>query len=221
MRWQVKPLQSAIQLRKMKAFWDARYAQQTYSYGKEPNVYFKNTLKTLAPGKILLAAEGEGRNAVYAASIGWEVYAYDFSEFAYQKALKLAAEKGVSLNYQIGSLSDLEFPHGYFDAIGLVYVHFPNTLSKANHQLLTQLLKPKGRVILEAFSKNQLSFQKQNPKVGGPKNLNQLYDTTQLKAEFKNFTMIELKEEVIELAEGIFHQGQSSVVRMHAQKREY
>jgi len=33
--------------------------------------------------------------------------------------------------------------------------------------------------------------------------------------------MIELKEEVIELAEGIFHQGQSSVVRMHAQKGEY
>ena len=205
----------------MKEFWDARYAQENYIYGKQPNVYFKNVLDKLQPGKILLAAEGEGRNAVYAASKGWEVYAYDFSEYAYRKAMKLASEKGVSLNYQIGSLSDLEFSDGYFDAIGLVYVHFPNTLSKGNHQLLSQLLKPKGSVILEAFSKNHLNFQKLNPRAGGPKNLNQLYDTSQLKAEFKNFDMIELKEEVIELAEGIFHQGQSSVVRMHAQKREY
>mgnify|MGYP001275117353 CR=1 FL=1 len=50
-----------------------------------------NTLKKIDkinPGKILVAAEGEGRNAV--SSIGWEVYAYDFSEFAYQKAVSLA-----------------------------------------------------------------------------------------------------------------------------------
>lgn len=53
----------------MKEFWDARYAQETYVYGKEPNNYFKRTLNSLKPGKILLAAEGEGRNAVYAASL--------------------------------------------------------------------------------------------------------------------------------------------------------
>ena len=60
---------------------------------KEPNAYFKKIIDTLFPGKILLAAEGEGRNAVYAASLGWDVYAYDFSEMAYKKAMKLAAEK--------------------------------------------------------------------------------------------------------------------------------
>tara|TARA_X000000950_G_scaffold260222_1_gene329392 strand:+ start:219 stop:527 length:309 start_codon:yes stop_codon:yes gene_type:complete len=87
----------------MKEFWDARYAQETYVYGKEPNNYFKKTLNLLKPGKILLPAEGEGRNAVHAASLGWEVFAYDFSEFAYKKAMKLAREKEVSINYQIGS----------------------------------------------------------------------------------------------------------------------
>ena len=94
----------------MKAFWEKRYGEKTYAYGKEPNIYFKKTIETLTPGKILLAAEGEGRNAVFAASLGWEVYAYDFSEMAYEKAMKLAREKGVTIQYQIASLSDLEFP---------------------------------------------------------------------------------------------------------------
>lgn len=204
----------------MKEFWDARYAQETYVYGKEPNNYFKKTLSLLKPGKILLPAEGEGRNAVHAASLGWEVFAYDFSEFAYKKAMKLAREKEVSINYQIGSLSDLEFPDNFFDAIGLVYVHFPDTVRKSNHKHLTKLLNPQGSIILEAFGKNHLKCQKINPDVGGPKMPNQLYDATELSNDFEGFDMVELKEEVIELAEGTFHLGQSSVVRLHAQKKE-
>lgn len=203
----------------MKEFWDARYAQETYVYGKEPNNYFKRALNSLKPGKILLAAEGEGRNAVYAASIGWEVFAYDFSEFAYKKAMKLATEKEVSINYQIGSLSDLEFPDNFFDAIGLIYVHFPDNIRRPNHQHLTKLLNPHGTIILEAFSKNHLKYQKLNPGVGGPKIQNQLYDSMELSNDFERFDMVELKEEVIELAEGTFHLGQSSVVRMLAKKR--
>ena len=77
----------------MKEFWNNIYKKKEYAYGKEPNKYFKKEIDKINPGKILLAAEGEGRNAVYAASIGWEVYAYDFSEFAYQKAVSLSKEK--------------------------------------------------------------------------------------------------------------------------------
>ncbi|MDA0985112.1 MAG: hypothetical protein O3C56_04825 [Bacteroidetes bacterium] len=54
----------------MKDFWNERYASTEYVYGKEPNQYFKQILCSLSPGKILLPAEGEGRNAVYAASLG-------------------------------------------------------------------------------------------------------------------------------------------------------
>ena len=66
----------------MKEFWNARYNTESYAYGKNPNQYFKDQIGLLPPGKILLAAEGEGRNAVYAASLGWDVFAYDFSEKA-------------------------------------------------------------------------------------------------------------------------------------------
>ena len=202
----------------MKDFWEDRYSKESYAYGKEPNAYFKKIIDTLFPGKILLAAEGEGRNAVYAASLGWDVYAYDFSEMAYKKAMKLAAENNVSIQYQVASLSDLEFPENFFDAIGLIYVHFPDPIRHTNHELLSRLLKNEGHIILEAFSVNHSSYQRKNPAVGGPKIESQLYNELKLKNDFKLYKFIILKEEEIHLSEGEHHNGLTTVMRMVAKK---
>ena len=45
----------------------------------------------------LFLGEGEGRNAVYAAKLGWQVDAVDFSSSAKDKALKLAKENKVKI----------------------------------------------------------------------------------------------------------------------------
>jgi hypothetical protein len=57
----------------MKPFWNERYAQSDYVYGEEPNRFFKKMLDSpelsgLSGKSMLLPCEGEGRNAVYAAS---------------------------------------------------------------------------------------------------------------------------------------------------------
>ncbi len=202
----------------MKEFWNARYNTESYAYGKNPNQYFKDQIDLLPPGKILLAAEGEGRNAVYAASLGWDVFAYDFSEKAYQKAMALAQEKQVEINYQIASLSDLTFADAFFDVVGLIYVHFPDSIRTSNHQKLSSLLKKRGRIILEAFSTNHPQYQKINPRVGGPKMPTQLYSEEKLRTDFEGFEFTQLKEEKITLEEGTFHNGITTVMRMHALK---
>ena len=202
----------------MKEFWNARYNTESYAYGKNPNQYFKDQIDLLPPGKILLAAEGEGRNAVYAASLGWDVFAYDFSEKAYQKAMALAQEKQVEINYQIASLSDLTFADAFFDVVGLIYVHFPDSIRTSNHQKLASLLKKRGTVIMEAFSTNHPYYQKINPDVGGPKITSQLYSEEKLRTDFEGFKFAQLKEEKITLAEGAFHNGTTTVLRMKAIK---
>ena len=68
-------------------FWDERYANEEFVYGKLPNKYFKEKIVELSVGKALFAAEGEGRNAVYAATLGWEVTAFDQSLSAKKKAI--------------------------------------------------------------------------------------------------------------------------------------
>ena len=59
--------------------WNDRYSDKKYAFGLEPNDYLKEQLEKLNPGKILFAGEGEGRNAVFAAKMGWAVSAFDIS----------------------------------------------------------------------------------------------------------------------------------------------
>ncbi|NVM67000.1 hypothetical protein FHW88_005321 [Mucilaginibacter sp. SG538B] len=59
--------------------WDQRYAEEEFAYGEQPNNFLQQQLSLLKPGKILFPAEGEGRNAVFAAGLGWAVSAFDIS----------------------------------------------------------------------------------------------------------------------------------------------
>lgn len=202
----------------MKSFWNQRYSQDEFAYGKEPNAFFKNELDKLQPAKLFLAAEGEGRNAVYAAQKGWEVVCYDFSEEAQKKALKLADEKGVTIDYRLASLADINFDKAEFDAVGIVFVQLPEVVRRKNFQKISSFLKSGGTMILEAFSKSHIEDQRENPTVGGPKNIDQLYQLDSIKKDFENFE-IEIATEVqTNLEEGIYHRGKSSVVRFVGRK---
>ena len=57
----------------MKDFWESCYGNDEYIYGKTPNLFFKNAIDQMEPGKLFLPGEGEGRNAVYAAEHDWDV----------------------------------------------------------------------------------------------------------------------------------------------------
>jgi SAM-dependent methyltransferase len=203
----------------MKEFWNQRYREDEFAYGKEPNLYFKEKLESLPAGKILMPAEGEGRNAVYAAKLGWQVFAYDFSDAAYSKAMRLAEENRVSISYQVCSLRDLDFPSEYFDAIGLVYAHFPDEIRTANHRKLVRMLKPGGTLILEAFSTNHPVYQAKNPDVGGPKLSVQLYNSDKLSLDFSDLEILECREVIVELSEGRYHKGEAAVMRFVGKKK--
>ena len=62
-----------------KEFWDQRFSDREFVYGKEPNQYYKEKMDKLPKEKIILPGDGEGRNSVYAASKGWQADAIDFS----------------------------------------------------------------------------------------------------------------------------------------------
>lgn len=78
--------------------WDKRYSSEEFAYGEEPNKYLKQQLDKLKVGTILFPAEGEGRNAVYAALLGWNVFAFDISKEGKKKALQLAKSNNVMIN---------------------------------------------------------------------------------------------------------------------------
>lgn len=194
-------------------FWDERYAAEAYAYGTAPNVFFKETIGEIPKGKLLFPAEGEGRNAVFAAQLGYEVYAFDTSKEAKNKADKLAQKYGVTLDYSVGDLETLNYPESYFDALILIYAHVPAEIRTAFCQHLLRLLKPNGQIIFESFSQEQLNYTS-----GGPKNSEMLFSEAQVKNDFPDVAFDFLTTEVISLDEGKYHQGLGSVVRFRARK---
>ncbi|WP_234108697.1 MULTISPECIES: class I SAM-dependent methyltransferase [Chryseobacterium] len=198
--------------------WNERYSNEDYAYGEEPNHFLKDQLKDLEPGKILFAAEGEGRNAVHAAKNGWEVFAFDLSTEGKRKALKLAEKNKVAVNYQVGALDDLDYDDESFDAVVLIFAHFNPLDRTAIHHQLSKLLKKGGQVILEGFSENHLEYRKKDPRIGGPENLDMLFSREKILSDFPGFETVMLEEAEVLLNEGIYHQGFGSVIRFVAKK---
>src|SRR5690606_33687725 len=98
-------------------FWNNRYSKNEFAYGETPNIYLKHKLKKIKNGRILFPAEGEGRNAVYAAKLGWEVFAFDISIEGQKKADRLAKMHQVEIDYQVAEFNGLTYREEEFDAI--------------------------------------------------------------------------------------------------------
>lgn len=198
--------------------WNDRYSNDEFAYGEEPNIYLKENLCKLPVGTILFPAEGEGRNAVFAAKIGWTVTAFDISNEGQKKAFKLAEKNNVLIDYQVGELEKLNFKAEQFDAIALIYAHFPANIKSQYHKILDKYLKVNGILIFEAFSKKHIDYVTANEKVGGPKDIESLFSIEEIKADFSNYEIIELEEKEIQLSEGLFHNGTGSVIRFVGRK---
>ncbi|MFW6309898.1 MAG: class I SAM-dependent methyltransferase [Prolixibacteraceae bacterium] len=197
----------------MNTFWDERFSAEKYVYGTEPNLFYKEQLEKLAPGKIVFPAEGEGRNAVYAAEKGWDVVAFDSSIEGKKKAVKLAAEKGVNIDYIINNYENIYFEPHSFDCIVLIFAHMHPFKRTEYHQKLISFLRPGGAIILEGFSKKQI-----NNKTGGPPNIDMLFSKEELQNDFKFLQEHEIWETDVVLNEGLFHQGTASVIRLTGKK---
>jgi len=197
----------------MKEFWNQRYSQKEYAYGLLPNEFLKEKLSKYDKGSILFPAEGEGRNAVFAALEGWKVDAFDSSEAARDKALTLARKNKVTINYFISDFENCVLPSNHYDVIVLIYTHSDPISRQALHKKVFDAVKGGGTIIFEAFSKQQLGKDS-----GGPKNTDMLFSIEELKDDFSDLKFETLEETDIKLDEGPYHQGVASVVRMVATK---
>jgi hypothetical protein len=197
-------------------FWNERYQNNETVYGLLPNVFFKHCIDKINTGKLLLPAEGEGRNAVYAAKNGWDVTAFDYSEVAKEKALKMAMSHQVTFVYQATNFLSFQAETASMDAVALIYAHMPPEIRSEFHHKMAYWVKKGGYVILEAFNPLQLELQS-----GGPKDVSMLYTQEMLKNDFPEHDWkIELLETTeTELSEGPFHEGKAQVIRLLACRR--
>lgn len=199
----------------MKNFWNERYSEKDYAYGEEPNAFLAEQIGKLPAGNIIIPAEGEGRNAVYAASLGWKVSAFDTSDAGKTKALLLADKKGVTIDYNVDDAVSIFYPNNSADIVAFIFAHFPPSVRKQIHQKAIQWIKPGGKIILEAFNPKQLNNQS-----GGPKELSMLYTEEMIRNDFEGLDIELLQSVQKSLNEGKYHEGIADVIQFVGSKKD-
>jgi cyclopropane fatty-acyl-phospholipid synthase-like methyltransferase len=196
------------------AFWDRKYADDDYFYGREPNAWLVSQAGRLRPGmRALSVADGEGRNGVWLAGQGLEVTAVDASGNAVAKAKALAAVHGVAVSHVQADLRTWAWPVAAFDVTVAIFAHFTPEHRPAIHRAMLDALVPGGLVLIEAYSPYQHLH-----RTGGPPDLDMLYTAWRLAEDFAGAEIIEIAEVTTELQEGRGHSGRSAVVRLVARR---
>lgn len=197
------------------ATWNQRFSSQDYIFGREPNEYLQAQAAHLTRGsRALCVADGEGRNSVWLASQGLEVDAFDIAETGVDKARRLAAEAGVSVNYRVTSCDDWSWTEDTYDVVVAIFVQFADPEMRARLFVnMMRALKPGGLLILQGYTPKQLEY-----KTGGPGELSHLYTEALLRESFDTMEIVELVEYEAELKEGARHTGRSALVGLVARK---
>ena len=194
--------------------WDERYSGREFYYGKEPNDFLKLCANKIpSKGKVLCLAEGEGRNAVYLAKLGFQVVAVDQSPQGLEKLKKLADENGVSIETIVADLENFEIKPNYWDGIVSIWCHVPPTLRRVLHLRVVQGLLCGGALILESYHPRQLEY-----KTGGPPSADIMMTKDLLKTELSGLNFEILHELDRDVHEGNGHFGKSAVVQCLAIK---
>lgn len=177
----------------MKSKWDNKYSSEEYFFGTDPNDFLKEEIEKLAPGKALFIGEGEGRNSVFAATLGWEVDCIDVSEVGKEKALKLAGNNNVKINYEIGDALNYNYLNDTYDAVVLIYFHVDKELRANFNRKIINTLRNNGSLILLVYDEDHL---KNNS--NGPKEINLLYTLSEIAEDFIDFEFSTFAKENLE-----------------------
>lgn len=189
--------------------WDERYACDDYFYGIKPNDFLRSVAEKIPAGKVLMLAEGEGRNAVYLAEQGYTVTAVDSSGVALEKARQLASERNVCITTIHADLGAFPIEAAAWEGIVSCYCHLPVNLRAKLHKKVVAGLKPGGVFILEGFSKEQLAYG-----TGGPQSIDLLLALEELQPELVGLEFSRAQQIEREVREGRGHTGLASVVQI-------
>ena len=194
--------------------WNERYVGDEYVYGTEPNAFLAEQAKILA-GPVLSLCEGEGRNAVFLASLGLEVLGVDSSDVGLAKAQKLASARQVTIQTLVADLADYTPPANTYGSVISIFAHLPSVLRRRLYPLVERSLKPGGILMLEAYTLAQL------PKTtGGPKDPDMLMSAAGLRNDFPACEVLLAREIDRDVLEGGHrYGGVGSVVQFIARKR--
>jgi len=196
-------------------FWNGRFASASYVFGTRPAAFVADNAHHIPPrSRVLVPADGEGRNSVFLAEQGHRVVATDIAEAGIAKARKLSDTRGVSVDFRHLDLQGWQWPQAEFDAVVAVFIQFaPPALRNEIFAGMKRAVRPGGVVLLHGYTPKQLEYG-----TGGPPVVEQLYTEALLRAEFADWELLRIEAYEPVLDEGEGHKGRSAVIDLIARR---
>jgi len=138
--------------------WDQRYADTQLVWSVTPNQFVAAELADLPPGRAVDLAAGEGRNAIWLASRGWDVTAVDFSQVALDKGRRLAESQELtgSVSWVCADATTWA-GDGEYDLAVLAYLQLAEGERRAAARAAFEALRPGGTFLLVAHDSSNLA----------------------------------------------------------------
>jgi SAM-dependent methyltransferase len=192
--------------------WDDRYDRPEFVFGTDPNDFLHSSVSSLPRGRALCLGDGEGRNGVFLAEMGFEVTSVDASAVGLAKARRLAASRGVEINTVVSDLSDYDLGAGSWELVVSIFLHLEPEFRRELHSRVARALAPGGAFVLEAYTPRQLHY-----RTGGPSRPEYLFTADLLRDDFgglPGMTFAHLAEVERDVSEGHGHSGRAAVVQL-------
>jgi 2-polyprenyl-3-methyl-5-hydroxy-6-metoxy-1,4-benzoquinol methylase len=127
--------------------WDRRYAEAELPCVGRPEHFRRRGTRRTVPGRRSDLACGEGRNALWLASLGWQVAGLDYSSVALERARALAATRGLEVSWQQRDLMTWA-TDAQVDLVLVAYLHLPPADRQRLMRAARAAVAPGGRLLL-------------------------------------------------------------------------
>jgi len=172
--------------------WDERYASAAAAdalvWSLEPNAWVAATVGSLDPGSAIDLGAGEGRNALWLASLGWEVTAVDFSAVGLATGASRAASLGLDIQWVTADATTWVAP-SEVDLVVAAYLQLPaDDLALALGNAIGYLA-PGGTIAVIGHDADNLQRG-----VGGPQDPAVLYSVDALRSIADGLNIVECRQ---------------------------
>lgn len=168
-------------------FWDARYSEGGV-WSREPNAWIESTVAHLDPGAAVDLGAGEGRNALWLASLGWEVTAVDFSPVGLRTGRTRARTAGLDIEWVEADATTWVSPT-LVDLVVVAYLQLPADALASALETAAGYLAPGGTLALINHDRDNLTRG-----VGGPQDAALLTTVEELRSAASDLDIIECRQ---------------------------
>jgi SAM-dependent methyltransferase len=197
--------------------WDERFGTADYVFGTEPAAFLAARADLLEPGQTaLVVADGEGRNSVFLAERGLDVTAMDASPVGVEKARRLAADRGVAVDYHVADIMTWDWAARSYDLVVGVFLQFLAPADRGQvFAGMARAVAPGGRLLLHGYRPEQVDYG-----TGGPPSRENMYTEDLLREAFGDLAIERLVSYDTPIEEGIGHVGMSALIDLVARRPE-